>query len=428
MFMYLLKLVTAGAMTLCISLTIGSAQQPQTREGQSGLDGCPRPNSQKRLALVLGNSAYRFASPLRNPVNDASLLAATLKELGFSLIGDKAQVNLGKAATEELIRSFGQCLGAQEKGVGLFFYAGHALQIRGENFLIPVDADIQRETDVKFRAIDINLVLDAMGEAQNGLNLIILDSCRNNPFPSSSRSPQRGLAAMKEKLPNDTLIAYSAAPGEVALDGQGTNSPYTEELAQQMKGPCDGLAQTFERVTRGVSARTSRQQKPWVSYSVERPFCFNPAEPVAARPAPTPKATPVPASKVKTSLVKIVKEAQTKYVSASVGTDESRWFKDIDLERFKKNKILEKITADLRRDKTFVAVVAQMKELSTDEQEEILQAAADTYKRSWAELGINPRDRTQARRMREGQTDAGSEAETLIAQAITDLAREILAA
>ncbi len=145
--------------------------------------------SDKRTALVIGNGAYTNAPPLKNPPNDARDMAATLKALGFAVT---SEVNINQREMKRLIREFGQTLKAG--GSGLFYYAGHGVQSKGRNYLIPVDADIQSEAEIEDMGVDMQLVLNFMDDAQNGLNIVILDACRNNPFASSSRSATGGLA------------------------------------------------------------------------------------------------------------------------------------------------------------------------------------------------------------------------------------------
>lgn len=224
--------------------------------------------SQVRIALVIGNGSYQNAKPLRNPQNDAKLTAAAMRELGFEVFTgvDKSQREM-----RQLIRDFGQRLRASG-GVGVFFYAGHGVQAKGHNYLVPVEADIQTESDLEDQAVDVNYVLNLMDEAQNSLNIVILDACRNNPFVRSFRSTQEGLAQIR--APSGTLIAYATAPDSVAADGQGTNSPYTEELLKQMRTPGVLIETMFRRVTEQVSSRTGGRQEPWFSANIKGDFYF----------------------------------------------------------------------------------------------------------------------------------------------------------
>jgi formylglycine-generating enzyme required for sulfatase activity len=230
-----------------------------------------RPNGgeQRRIALVIGNGAYTNAPPLKNPPNDATLVAATLKKLGFEVtIG----TNRAQREMKQLIREFGQRLRAGG-GVGLFYYAGHGVQSKGRNFLVPVDADIQSEADLEDVGVDVNYVLNMMDDAQNALNIVILDACRNNPFGRSLRSAQGGLAQVK--APTGTLIAYATSPDSTAADGGGANSPYTEELTRQMEASGVVLETMFRRVTEQVSSRTGGRQEPWISDNHKGEFYFS---------------------------------------------------------------------------------------------------------------------------------------------------------
>ena len=164
----------------------------------------------KRLALVIGNSDYREA-PLRNPVNDARSMTRALQKLGFTVI---AKENLTQEGMNEAVREFGDRLTSGT--VGLFYFAGHGMQVKGKNYLIPIQSGIKCEDEVPYRAFDANQVLAKMDSARNGLNLVILDACRNNPFERSFRAGQEGLAPMD--APSGTLIAYAAKPGMRSKD------------------------------------------------------------------------------------------------------------------------------------------------------------------------------------------------------------------
>ena len=244
--------------------------------------------AERRIALVIGNGSYRHTAPLKNPPHDAQLMARTLSRLGFKVIelvdGSREQMLLA-------LRQFGDLL---EKGgddaVGLFYYAGHGVQVNGRNYMIPITAEIKRESDVEIYAVNANAVLGTMGFARNRLNFMILDACRNNPFARSFRSATQGLARMD--APRGTLIAYATAPGEVAADGKGQNSPYTQALTEAMKIPGMSVEHMFKRSRLLVMEATRDLQVPWESSSLTGEFYFNPAAPtVAAQPAaPAPVA------------------------------------------------------------------------------------------------------------------------------------------
>jgi TPR repeat protein len=221
-------------------------------------------HAEKRVALVVGNSAYQNVGRLDNPANDASLMANTLKGLGFTLVGNGAQLDLDKTALDGAVQNFGQKI--QGADVALFYYAGHGVQVRGSNYLVPVNANPTREADVDFQMVDINLVLNQMQGSGTRLNLVILDACRNNPFGGRGlRSSEGGLAQIT--APEGTLISYATQPGSVAQDGGDGNSPYTKALATTIRRPGLELFQAFNQVGLAVKRSTGGSQQPWVSSS-----------------------------------------------------------------------------------------------------------------------------------------------------------------
>ncbi len=235
----------------------------------------------KRVALVIGNSAYVSIPRLDNPRSDALLMASTLQELGFSLVGGGAQLDLDKFGIDRLIQQFGTDV--QNADVAMFYYAGHGVQVRGANYLVPVGANPTREADVDFQMVDVNLVLRQMEDAGTKLNLVVLDACRNNPFGSRGlRAAGGGLAQMR--APEGTLISFATQPGNVALDGEG-NSPYTKALAATIRKPGLDIFQTFNEVGLAVKRSTGGSQQPWVSSSpIDGSFYFS-APPVSNAPA-----------------------------------------------------------------------------------------------------------------------------------------------
>ena len=218
----------------------------------------------QRVALVVGNGAYQHA-PLEHPPREAAAMARALTECGFRVI---TRINCTRQDMMQVIRDFGDEI--QRGGVGLFYYGGHGVQVEGQNYLIPVGADIQGEEDVEFEAVDARRVLAAMERAGNRVNLMILDACRNNPYQSSFMSPSRGL--LKMGAPTGTLLAYSTAPGDVAVDGV-----YTPALIEQMTTPGLPLSQVFIKTRIAVMARTGDSQVPWESTSLTDDFPFVPA-------------------------------------------------------------------------------------------------------------------------------------------------------
>jgi hypothetical protein len=229
--------------------------------------------AERRVALVVGNSAYQSVPRLDNPKNDALLVADTLGRLGFTLVGSGAQVDLDKSKFDSVVQSFGnQLIGAD---VALFYYAGHGLQVRGTNYLVPITANPTRETDVDFQMVDVALVLRQMEGAGTKLNLVILDACRNNPFGGRGlRAADGGLAQIR--APEGTLLSYATQPGNVALDGDDGHSPYTRALVETMQRPGLDVLQTFNQVGLIVKRATGSSQQPWVSTSpIDGSFYFS---------------------------------------------------------------------------------------------------------------------------------------------------------
>ena len=231
----------------------------------------PAALGEQRVALVIGNGAYK-SSPLINPVNDARAMIRVLRETGFKVIGKE---NAGQREMQAALRDFGDAL--KNGGVGLFYYAGHGMQIKGKNYLIPVDANIEREDEVAYTSVDANQILDKMDTAGNRMNIVILDACRNNPFARSFRSAGSGLAQME--APVGTLVAFSTAPGSVASDGKGENGLYTQHLLKAITAPGTKIEDVFKSVRANVRRDTEGKQIPWESTSLEGDFVFAPQPP-----------------------------------------------------------------------------------------------------------------------------------------------------
>ncbi len=258
----LLHRTLGGLLLLFLLLTVPALANER---GVARTELAPEPNV-KRLALVIGNSDY-VSSPLRNPVNDAVLMERTLQSLGFSVT---ALRNAEQREMERAIGEFGRRL--RGGGIGLFYYAGHGMQVDGENYLLPVDANPMSESDLRYEAVPVGKLLNQMADAGNGMNLVILDACRNNPFARSFRSVSKGLAQVT--APTGTFISYATAPGSVAADGEGGNGLYTERLAAHMVTPGLSLENVFKRVRGDVMQASAGKQVPWDSSSVTGDFFF----------------------------------------------------------------------------------------------------------------------------------------------------------
>jgi formylglycine-generating enzyme required for sulfatase activity len=245
-----------------------------------------------RTALVIGNGSYRGA-PLKNPVNDATDVAQALRGLGFEVV---LSLDVDKRVLVKAMRKFQKRL-QRRGGVGLFYYAGHGIQVRGSNYLIPVGADIETEADVEYAAVNAGLVLRYMEEADAQLNIVILDACRDNPYGRSWRSASRGLVRLKlPQGPLGSLLAYSTAPGEVAADGTGRNSPFTKHLLLSLGIADLDLEDVFKKTRIGVKRDTDGKQIPWSESSLVGDFYFQRstltgAKQAVAVPRP-PKLTP----------------------------------------------------------------------------------------------------------------------------------------
>jgi formylglycine-generating enzyme required for sulfatase activity len=219
-----------------------------------------------RIALVIGNANYRSA-PLKNSVNDANDMASVLKQKGFAVT---LLTDASKQQMNEAIRNFGK--GIRDEGVGLFFYAGHGMQVNGTNYLIPVGADIGMEVEIEYESVDANRVLSMMEAAGNDLNMVFLDACRNNPFARSFRSSNKGLATMD--APSGSLLAFATAPGSVAADGDGRNGLFTSHLLKYMQEPGLELTQMMKKVRKQVINESEEKQTPWDVSSLTGDFYF----------------------------------------------------------------------------------------------------------------------------------------------------------
>lgn len=243
-----------------------------------------------RVALVIGNADYK-GERLDNPVNDATSLSNALRRLGFKV---DIMTNANRRQMSEAINRFADKL--KRNQVGFFYFSGHGAQVNGENYLIPIDAQVENERDIKYATVHIGEVLDAMADAKNSVNIVIIDACRNNPFARSWRSGTRGLAPIHAA--QGMIIAYSTAPGNLASDGPaGGNSPFMKHLVSQMLIPGLPVEQVFKKVRKDVQSETGGKQMPWESSSLIGDFSFNPSTKLAAPPADiTPSPGPRPSS------------------------------------------------------------------------------------------------------------------------------------
>lgn len=244
----------------------------------------PSAAAERRVALVIGNDAYPNA-PLRNPVNDARAMAKTLGSLGFDVI---LRTNLTQRGLVEALRGFSARLG--QDGVAVFYFSGHGMQVKGRNYLIPVDSDIRSEDEVPYMSLDMAQVLDKLEVARSRANFVILDACRNNPFVRTFRSGRTGLAQMD--APIGTLIAFATAPGSEARDGDGDLGTYTRHLLKQVPAPGVPVEVMFRRVREGVTAETRNRQVPWESSSLRGDFFFNPGAAAPGFTAPRAEEPP----------------------------------------------------------------------------------------------------------------------------------------
>ncbi|PZA09236.1 caspase family protein [Rhodopseudomonas palustris] len=245
--------------------------------------------AESRVALVIGQSAYRAVPALPNPVNDAKAVAALLGEAGFEV---SEAVDLGQTELRAKLGDFAATVAAKGPDtVALLFYAGHGIQVDGENYLIPVDVDPKREADIPLQAVRLDDVLNTLSSVPSKSRIIMLDACRNNPFPSINKTTGQGLALVDTKSgAPGTLLSYSTSPGAEAEDGGGSNSPYTAALLKAGRENGLKIEDTFKRVRLAVHQVTEGRQTPWESSSLVEDFQFF-AAPAAA---PSDDATPKP--------------------------------------------------------------------------------------------------------------------------------------
>jgi hypothetical protein len=247
----------------------GSDTKVSSELNSSTLDQLSSSGYSSRLALVIGNASYKD-SPLRNPVNDAKVLASELSRLNFEVL---IYTNVDKIKMKEAIRAFGDKV-AKNKGVALFYYAGHGLQSNGVNYLVPINAKIEREYDIEDECVKADVVLRMLEIEENPMNIVILDACRNNPYSKSSRSLDRGLA-QPDNAPKGSIIAFATAPGKTASDGDGDNGLYTQELIKALRKPGLSVEQVFKEVRINVINQSENKQTPWENSSLLGDFYFH---------------------------------------------------------------------------------------------------------------------------------------------------------
>lgn len=232
-------------------------------QGASTLNAIPR------IALVIGNAKYKDA-PLKNPINDAQSIANELQKVGFKVT---IQLDANRLALVDAIEKFSTELG-KSRGVGMFYYAGHGAQLGWRNYLIPVDAEIDRLEDMKTKTVDLSSLLSGISKASNPMNVIILDACRDNPFGTRVPTEQKGLSQFD--APPGSLIAYATAPGNTAADGNGSNGLFTENLLREIRIPNAKIEDVLKRVRLGVRRASQGAQIPWETTSLEEDFYFLP--------------------------------------------------------------------------------------------------------------------------------------------------------
>jgi hypothetical protein len=231
----------------------------------------------RRYALLIGNGDYRNFGTLKNPVNDATDVAAALKSLGFQV---NLLTNANRKQMNQALNDFHDRLAEDASSVGFFWYAGHGIQSKGENYLVPVGADIQREVDLEDEAVSVRKLSSLLDDARNKMNMVVLDACRNNPIPSMGRSGARGLTVLSA-APAESIIMYSTGAGQVAADGAGRNSPFAQAFLKYAAQAGD-ITATVKAVTAETKRLTGGQQVPYVYTSLTQDFALNAMAPTEA--------------------------------------------------------------------------------------------------------------------------------------------------
>ena len=254
------------------ALAKSQKERAEAERVQSGAAESPKLSSGKRIALVIGNADYR-SQPLTNPTNDSADIAKTLRSRGFKVI---ERTNASLVEMRRAAREFSDELVSSD--AALFYFAGHGVEVNGRNYLVPVGADIEKEFEVADQAYDATQITEMMQSIPSAsgqrVNIVIVDACRNNPLTRSWRSAGKGLAKMD--APTGTIIAFSTAPGRIAADGQGRNSPFTKHLLRAIQKPDQPIEQVFKSVRRAVLEETNGAQTPWENSSLVGDFYFTP--------------------------------------------------------------------------------------------------------------------------------------------------------
>lgn len=227
---------------------------------------------QQKYALIIGVKSYQYVQPLQNSLNDAHDMAATLKKKGFTVVElyDPAT----KRVMQDGIIQYFKLLQAQPDAAGLVFYSGHGMQVKGVNYLIPTQANPQIEADLDDQCVNMDYVMRAIEQAGNGLNIFVLDACRNNPFRSFSRSGEKGLSMIE--TPKGSYIVYATKPGSVASDGTGRNGLFTSKLLQYINTEGLNIEQVFKRTAHDVATASADAQRPWIASDYTGDFFFTP--------------------------------------------------------------------------------------------------------------------------------------------------------
>jgi hypothetical protein len=249
--------------------------------------GAHSASAESRLALVIGQSAYRSVPALPNPANDARAVTQLLSDSGFEV---STASDLSQGQMREVVSDFaGKVAAKGADTVALVFYAGHGLQIDGENFLVPIDIDPKREADIPIQAVRLNDILNTLTSVSSKMRILMLDACRNNPFPDL-KTAGSGLAIVDAKVgAPGTFLSFSTSPGAVAEDGSGSNSPYTNALLAAGKEQNIPIEETFKRVRLAVNKVTEGRQTPWDSSSLTEDFRFSGTSVAGPKPAEAPK-------------------------------------------------------------------------------------------------------------------------------------------